>query len=65
MRFKMLFSEGFQPQYVLISLKNWRYFIKGWGHFINQWFLGDIKFFNSTFKRKKVMYPDGTFDYVI
>ena len=65
MRFKMLFSEGFQPQYVLISLKKWRYFIKEWGYFINQWFLGDIKSFNSTFKKKKVMYPDGTFDYII
>ena len=49
MRFKILFSEGFQPQYVLISLEKWRYFTKGWGYFINQWFLGDIKSFNSTF----------------
>ena len=65
MQFKMLFSEGFQPQYVFISLKNWRYFIKVTGHFINQWFLGDIKSFNCTFKKKKVMYPDGTFDYII
>ena len=61
----MLFSEGFQPQYVLISLKNWRYFIKGTGHFINQWFLGDIKSFSCTFKKKKVMYPDVISDYII
>ena len=62
MRLKMLFSEVFHPHYFL---KTWRYFVKGWGYFINQWFLGDIKSFNSTFKKKKVIYPDGTFDYII
>ena len=50
---------------LVFPFKRWRYFIRGWGYFKNQWFLGVIKFFNFTFKKKKVIYPAGTFDYII
>ena len=67
--FILIFYETFLPNNGknVTPDANFIYFIKGWAHFINQWFpkeLGDIQYFNSTFKKSKVIYPDGTFDYI-
>ena len=58
--FVQFFYETFLPVLtakISPGINNCEYFIKGWGHFINRWFIWDIKYFDSTLAEYKILYP--------
>ena len=57
----ILFSFSMKHSYPLMTtitpdVNNWRYFMKGWGDFINWWLIGDKEYFNTTLEEYKVTY---------
>ena len=37
------------------DVNNWESSIKGWGHFIQEWFIRDVMYFNTTLEQYKVI----------